>query len=61
MAGRYPRCNDDGFLVYVFQIQSPAPTSTDKVRCVQNAYLVHCGQSELNGVDGSDFPTIHRS
>jgi len=51
MSGRYPdltNYNDD-FLVYIFQTQYPAPTSTYEARCVQDAYTVIRGQRELKG------------
>ena len=60
MSGRYPdltKYNDD-FLVHAFQIQYPAPTSTDEAKCMQNAYTVLRGRSELKDVDDFDFPTI---
>ena len=60
MSGRHPdltKYNDD-FLVQAFQIQYPAPTSTDDARCMQNAYTVLRGRSELKDVDYFDFPTI---
>ena len=60
MRGRYPeltKYNDD-FLVHAFQTQYLAPTSTDEARCMQNAYTVLRGQSELEDVRDLDFPTI---
>ena len=63
MSGRYPdlaNYNDD-FLVQTFQIQYPAPTSTDDAICMQNTYTVLRGGRELKDVDGYDsilsFPT----
>ena len=60
MSGRHPdltKYNDD-FLVHAFQIQYPAPASVDDARCMQNAYTVLRGRSELEDVDDSDFPTL---
>ena len=64
MSGRYPdlaNYNDD-FLVQTFQIQYPAPTSTDDAICMQNTYTVLRGGRELKDVDGYDsilsFPTV---
>ena len=60
MSGRHPdltKYNDD-FLVQAFQIQYPASISTDDARCIQNAYTVLRGQSELKDVDGSDLSTM---
>ena len=62
MSGRHPdltKYNDD-FIIHAFQIQYPASTSADDARCMQNAYTVLRGQSELKDVDTSGFPLIIR-
>ena len=60
MSGRHldlTKYNDD-FLVHAFQIQYPAPTSTDDARCMQNAYTVLRGRKAHGSDSDPLFPTI---
>ena len=46
---------DDDFLLLAFQIHCPAPTSVDDARCMQNAYTILRGASNLkdSGFNGT--------